>query len=299
MAISFAVTSFWKSTNAFGCGSAGSGSADGAISGSPATANAPGWLPPASVPSRRHVARSNIPAQAPTESPCLAARLHQQMHRRRPAAGHQHRIAGNDRLAVRQPDRIHPPPAGGAADGHAGVDRDAQRAHRVHRRAGRLRPQIDDRRDRHPRGVQIRRGAIGAVIRRNDHGAVSHFDTVTVKIRPRRARQHDAGTIVARKNQRALDRAGGQDDAAGADVPQPFPRHARCGLRQMVRQPLRQADQVAGIGAEGGGARQQRDGGAQGRERLPHPVRRRPAVDRHARVRTAANRRTPPVHRTG
>ena len=62
-----------------------------------------------------------------------------------------------------------------------------------------------------------------------------------------------------REDQRALDRAGREHDLLRAHLPKPLARQARVGVGKVIGDALRQAEEVVGEVAEGGGARQQRD----------------------------------------
>ena len=71
------------------------------------------------------------------------------MHRGRPAARHQQRVAGDFSLAARMPDahRIDPQATVDAEDLGAGDDLDARGARGFRQRSLRLRAQIGDQRD--------------------------------------------------------------------------------------------------------------------------------------------------------
>ena len=87
-----------------------------------------------------------------------------------------------------------------------------------------------------------------------------------------------------------------------AHLPQPLARQVRGRLRQVVGDPLAQAEMVVVVVAEGGGARQQRDVRARcerWRASRPSHVLRRRAVDGRGRCRAAARRRARPARRRG
>ncbi len=63
-------------------------------------------------------------------------------------------------------------------------------------------------------------GAVGVVVGGDEHGAVAGGYGPVAEVVAHRAGQHDAGAVVVGEGQRALDGAGGEDDAAGADAPE-------------------------------------------------------------------------------
>ena len=77
----------------------------------------------------------------------LAARLRKQVHRRRPAIRHQHRITMNDPRSAVGPHETNAPPPARAGDPRAGVDRNSGRARLFAQRRIDLRPPVEDRRD--------------------------------------------------------------------------------------------------------------------------------------------------------
>ena len=86
---------------------------------------------------------------------------------------------------------------------------------------------------------------------------VAGFDCIAVGVAAAGIGQHDARTVIARKDERAFDGAGCQDDLAGADPPKPLARQVGGGGWIMVGDPLEQANIMVVIEAERGGARQQ------------------------------------------
>jgi hypothetical protein len=73
----------------------------------------------------------------------------------------------------------------------------------------------------------------------------------------RGSRQQNSRPIVAGKHQRAFDRAGGEHHRARAYLPQPLTRLMSRQGREMVVEPLTEADEIVREIAEGGGARKQ------------------------------------------
>ena len=174
----------------------------------------------------------------------LAARLREQMHRRRPAGRHQQRVDRDGALgaaALRlDGHRRDAQLAADADDGAAVIDLDAERARLVDQRAGRIVAQVDDRRDVDAGLLQVDRRRIGGIVGGVDADIAADGDAVMVEIGARRRGQHDARPVVVGKHHVALDGAGGEDDALGAHLPQPLARQvlsgsARCSVTRSTR----------------------------------------------------------------
>ena len=155
--------------------------------------------------------------------------LGEKMHRRVPAARHQHHVtgqiarrAGNAGGVVVQGHDAYPldamAPVGGD-DGVAGKHRDAGVQGPVWQCAGHFGTQIDDRLDRGAGGHHVEGGAVGVVVASKDHGAVAGLDPITVEIGARRPGQHDSRAVVIGEDQGPFDGAGGQHDLLGAHLP--------------------------------------------------------------------------------
>ena len=110
-----------------------------------------------------------------------------------------------------------------------------------------------------PAAFEVGRRRIGGRAGGDDHRALSRHHAVAVDEHAQALGQHDARPVVAGEHQRALVRAGRQHHLAGAHLPQPLARQVRVRVGQVVGDALHQADDVVGVVAEGGGARQQRD----------------------------------------
>ena len=198
---------------------------------------------------------------APVIRPGKAAeRMRPQMHRGRPAPGHQHGITGQlaaagavvcgqfdaaDRMTARHADYAAAQMAGNAElfglGEQAGIDCLAH---------------IDDRSDAHS-GARHGAGVLPAAVVRGHHRHLAaHGNAVAEQEGAGGAGQHHAGHVVASENQRTFDCPGRQHDFAGADPPQLFAR-AMSGLSQMVRKPFDSADEVVVVIAKGRGALQQ------------------------------------------
>ena len=143
------------------------------------------------------------------------------MHRRRPAARHQNRIAGDS------------PPCAGDVQAHGldaktpvdagdlrpGRDLDPGGARGLRQRSFRLTAQIGDQRDIDACSFQVERGAIGSIMRRRDDHALADLHAILTAIAPRGVGEHHARAVVIREHQRTLDRAGRQHHLARANLP--------------------------------------------------------------------------------
>ena len=98
------------------------------------------------------------------------------------------------------------------------------RPRRLRQRPRRVVAQIGDEFDLSARFLQIERGAIGAVVRSHHDDALAHLDAVLMEIAPRGVSQHHPRPVVVGEDERALDRAGRQDDLARPHLPQPLAR---------------------------------------------------------------------------
>lgn len=76
------------------------------------------------------------------------------------------------------------------------------------------------------RGGEIRSDGVCRVVGREDDDPVPGEDAVAAEEVLRGRRQHHAGQVVVREDQRALERAGSQHDATRVDVPDPLPGDA-------------------------------------------------------------------------
>ena len=95
------------------------------------------------------------------------------MHRRRPAARHQKRVAGDSSRpgGEIQANRLDPETPVDAEDFGPRRDLDAGCARGLGQRSFRLAAQIGDQLDGDARAFEIERGAIGAVVRGRDNDA--------------------------------------------------------------------------------------------------------------------------------
>ena len=162
---------------------------------------------------RRGAGHIDFPLRIEVE---LAARLREEMHRRRPAARHEdeiaadprprrHRTIGTEGAQLRRAD------AGAARrPGHDGRGQDPQAGRpREHMAgAGGRGPDVGDRRDFHPRPMQVERRAIAGIVGGEYDRELARPGAIAIEIGPRRRGEHHARAIVVRKHQRALDRAG-------------------------------------------------------------------------------------------
>ena len=97
---------------------------------------------------------------------------------------------------------------------------------RLRQGALRVGAHIGDGGDRDAGRLQIKGSLVGRVVCGHQHRAVADPHAVAVEIGLRGAGQHDARTVVARKHQRPLDRAGRQHHRLGAHLPQALARLA-------------------------------------------------------------------------
>ena len=181
----------------------------------------------------------------------LAARLREQVHAGRITARDQQGVALDaagvvDRAAREHADRhfAHTEPATRAEHGRARDHVDARLAGNVERRARRIRSHVGDQGHAHAGHAQVERGCVGRIAAGDQHDVLPHRHAVTVQVGASRRGQHDARTIVARKHQRPFDGAGGQHHACRTHLPQPLAWHVGSRRRQVLRDPLVQADQV-------------------------------------------------------
>ena len=114
--------------------------------------------------------------------------------------------------------------AAGADHRAAVVDLDAERARLVDRRTGRIVPDVDDRRDVDAGLLQVDRRRIGGIVGRVDADISADRDAIVVEIDAGGRGEHDARPVVVGEHHVPLDRAGRDDHAPGAHLPQPLAR---------------------------------------------------------------------------
>ncbi len=132
----------------------------------------------------------------------------------------------------------------------AGPDLDAGRLGLAADRARELLAQIEHG-DGNASRSQIERGAIGAIVAGEQHGAAAGQHGVAVQIAAHRARQHDPGPVVVGEHQRPLERAGRQHHLLGPYLPEPLAGQMRGRCRsEMVGDPLDQAQIVVVVVGE-------------------------------------------------
>ena len=158
----------------------------------------------------------------------LAPAMRPQVHDRRPAAGHRNRVTGDffqhSAFAGLRADRDAGDPLAPLHLGHAVAHHhaDAQRLGLGQQRAvGGQHARIHD--DRHVKARLFHSdcSAIGIVIVGHDRNAVARAYAIVHNVIAHGAGQHDAGDIIARKAERAFDRARGRDHVLCLDPPQP------------------------------------------------------------------------------
>ena len=295
--MSLASTSFWKSTKALAkersrsvgrsrqavpaIGPSPSASKAGAEAAKPASLAA---AAPAAAPSARAAARPKRPVPAPTQRHVLGG-LARQEHLRRPrpsracrrcarrgagsASSRPTSGARRRRSSARHPpcregstgltrtaDDPQPPPRVGDGAAAQGLDAEAPAPG-----PGARRPRSAACRRSSPRS---RRRAPGRRPRARPCRAPSRRrrarrpDAVAVEVGARRARQHDARTVVAVEDQRLLDRTLGQHDLLGPHLPQALARRARRQVGEVVGEALAEPDEVLVVVADRRGARSAR-----------------------------------------
>ena len=143
-------------------------------------------------------------------------------------------------------ERLHPQAAGGAGDGVAEQGLDAEGAGAVGQGRVDRRADVDDGGGLRAGLGEVEGGVPGAVVGGDDGRAVADLDAVAVEVGLGGAGEHHARAVVAVEDQRLLERALGEDDLAGADLPQPLARGALGGGREMVGQALREAERGSG-----------------------------------------------------
>ena len=187
-----------------------------------------------------------------------------QMHRGRPAARH------GDQVYVELHGPAHDAPAGRVITGHphalgvqatVHIGHGAAALHRDARAAGRCQQVLRHRAaqihhiDLRARVCQGQRVGIGRVVVDAKHRALARRHRVAVDVSAHRTRQHDAGFVVARKHQRALQRAAGHDDGARTHRAHALARHAVRRIGHARRRALNHAHGIAVVHAKRGGPR--------------------------------------------
>ena len=169
----------------------------------------------------------------------LAARLREERHVRRPAAGDREQIAFDlDRrpptpspASGRTATPADPMPALGADDRGVAVDGDAAPRRLGEMLLRHLGAEIDDRRDLAAGARHVERRVPAGIVVGEDDDAFARQHAVAVHVGAHRAGEHDAGPVVLVEDQRPLDRAGGEHDLLRAHAPEPLARQARRPIR--------------------------------------------------------------------
>ena len=231
----------------------------------------------------------------------LATRLREEVHARGVAARHQNAVAGLQlrggglaAFELRQLNGAHAPSPARAEHRGAGQHGNARftGAGRHRRVSG---AHIGDRSDEYAGTLQLERHRVSLVGCGDDNGARTRAHAVAVEKCAGCARQQDPGPVVAREDQRALDRPGREHHFAGAHLPLPLARPVRRRDGEVVGEALVETHEVMGEIAERRRARKQRDarvGGERG-DRARQPVGRRPPLDKGIGVRIAGKQCPP------
>ena len=180
------------------------------------------------------------------------------------------------------------------------MDRQAGGAGGLRQLPANLSAHIGDSRDLHAGGLQLQSRPVGGIVSRDQRHAAPGQYAVAIQIAARGAGQQYAGPIVARKNQRPLERAAGKDHLASAHLPQPLARPLGWWIAQMILQAFTEREEVVAEIAKRGGAR-----AAPSRWRAPlvyravllSPARRRQLAAMRAAYPTAVRRPAVPAHR--
>ena len=121
--------------------------------------------------------------------------------------------------------------------------------------------------------MEIKRNPISRVVGGGDDDTRAGFDAVAVEVGGGGAGEHDAGPIVVGKDERSLDRAGGEHHLLRPHLPQPLARQARIGIGEVIGQPLDQPEEIVREIAESGRADELADAApVQGLGRFPDPA---------------------------
>ena len=181
------------------------------------------------------------------------------MHRGRPSARHQERVAGDFSLSAAMLDanRVDPQAAVSAEDLGAGNDLDARGSRGLRQRSFGFGAQIDDQRDADARLLEIERSAVSAVVRGRDDDAVADLGAILKAIASRGIGEHHGGAVIVRKDERTLDRAGRQHHLTRAHLPQAFARQVGIGDEVGLGDALVEPDEILRVIAERLGARHQ------------------------------------------
>ena len=190
----------------------------------------------------------------------LAGRLAEEMHRRVPAAGNEHAVAGDAAHGAANPaipakrgdgDGADPLRAVGGGDHGAAVEGYAGLLQLGRQRRRRLWPAIDHGGDGAACVHDVVRRLVGVVVVGEEHRALARQRRMVVEVALRRRGQHDPGAVVVGEDQRALVGAGGEHHAARLDVPQALAAHVGGRARpQMVGAALQRAQRVVVVVTE-------------------------------------------------
>jgi hypothetical protein len=159
------------------------------------------------LPSRQEGVDLVVPGEA-------ALGVAEEVQAGRPAAAHQHGVAGDLarrlRVSVRHAgdaQRLHPQAARRAGDGAAEQRLDAERQGAVGQGGVHIQADVDDRDGLRAGLGQVEGCVPGRVVRGDDRRAIAHLDAVALEERLRRAGEHHARPVVAVEDQWLLERA--------------------------------------------------------------------------------------------
>ena len=124
-------------------------------------------------------------------------------------------------------------------------------------RTTRLSSHIHHRGHRRSSLGQVQRRLIGAVVVREHQRPRPGRYRISVRIRGDGRRQQDAGSVIIRKHERALDGTGGENNLFGSDSPEPFTGSRRGSGEQVGRHAFEDSEEIVVVVAEHGAARKE------------------------------------------
>ena len=118
--------------------------------------------------------------------------------------------------------------------------------------------QIDNAFDRDTRRFQIKGGLIGAVMCGGDNGTTTRTHAIAIGKNPRSIGKHNTRTIIVRKHQRTLMRAGGNHHFFCTHLPQTIAWQFFVGTCEMIGHAFNETDKILREITKGLRARKQR-----------------------------------------
>ena len=109
--------------------------------------------------------------------------------------------------------------------------------------------QINDRADRNTEPLEVKGRVVGRIVVGEEDNFALGCSGVNLGVFHQRVRQHDARHIIARKNNRPFNRAGGEDHLFGPYHPVPLARLAGTAAGLMIGDPLDGGKRIAVVTA--------------------------------------------------